>query len=72
MGSKNGHGCRNGFGFDFLEEYHKDGDEFLSNIVTGDKTWVPFLNFETKKQSKQWIHTHSLKKPKWFKQTPAR
>jgi hypothetical protein len=30
----------NGFGFDFLERYHKDGDEFLNHIVrlTGDET----------------------------------
>jgi hypothetical protein len=38
-----------------LERYHKDGDEFLSHIVrvTGDKTWVSFVNIETKEQSKQ-------------------
>jgi hypothetical protein len=33
-----------GFGFDldFLERYHKDGDEFLNHIgrVRGDETWV--------------------------------
>jgi hypothetical protein len=46
MGSENSHGCaqnaENGCGFDFLEWYHKDGDEFLSHIlrVRGDKTWV--------------------------------
>jgi hypothetical protein len=36
---------------DFLERYHKAGDEFLSRIVrvTGDETWVSFVNFETKK-----------------------
>jgi hypothetical protein len=48
------------FNFDFSEQYHKDGDQFLNYIigVTGDETWVSFLN-ETKEQSKQWIHTHS-------------
>jgi hypothetical protein len=46
MGSKNAHGCIqnavNDFGVDFLERYHKDGDEFLNHIIwiTGDETWV--------------------------------
>jgi hypothetical protein len=43
----------------FLEQYHKDGNEFLSHIiwVTGDETWVSFVNVETKEQSKQWMCT---------------
>jgi hypothetical protein len=51
-----------------LKRYHKDGDEFLSHIVgvTGDKTWASFVNVKTKKQPKQWVHTHSPKKPKNF------
>jgi hypothetical protein len=50
----------------FLEQYHKDDKEFLSYIVrvTGDETWVSFVNVETKEQSKQWMHTHSPNKPK--------
>jgi hypothetical protein len=34
----------------FLEQYHKDGDEFLNHIiqVTDDETWVSFVNVETK------------------------
>jgi hypothetical protein len=50
----------------FLERYHKDGDKFLNHIVrvTGDETWVSFVNLETKEQSKQWMHTHSSKKLK--------
>jgi hypothetical protein len=77
MGSENSHGCaqnaENGFGFDFLERYHKDGDEFHSHIVrvTGDETLVSFVNVETKDQSKQWMHTHSPNKPKKFKQMSA-
>jgi hypothetical protein len=49
-----------------LERYHKDGDEFLNHIVrvTGDETWVSFVNVETKEQSKQWMHTRSPNKPK--------
>jgi hypothetical protein len=44
---------------DFSERYHKDGDEFLNHIVrvTGDETWVSFVNAETKEWSKQWMHT---------------
>jgi hypothetical protein len=51
---KNAHGyvqnAENGFGFDFLEEYHKDGDKFLNHFiqVTGDQTWVSFVDVETK------------------------
>jgi hypothetical protein len=51
------------FSFDFLEQYHKDGDKFLNHIVqvTGDETWVSFVNVKTKEQSKQWMHTHSTR-----------
>jgi hypothetical protein len=33
----------------FSEQYHKDGNEFLHHIVqiTGDETWVSFVNSET-------------------------
>jgi hypothetical protein len=67
MGSENAHVCA----FDVLESYHKDGDEFLNHIVrvTGDDTWVSFVNVETKEQTKQWMYTHSPNKPKKFKQT---
>jgi hypothetical protein len=37
--------------------------------VTGDESWVSFANAETKEQSKQWVNTHSLNKPKKFQQT---
>ena len=37
--------------------------------MTGDETWVKFVNAETKEQSKQLMHTHSPNKPKKFKQT---
>jgi hypothetical protein len=42
----------------FLKQYHKNGSEFLHHIVqiAGDETWVSFVNVETKKQSKQWMH----------------
>jgi hypothetical protein len=57
---------------DFLERYHNDDDEFLSNIIAGDETWISFVNAETKEQSKQWMYTHSPNKPKKCKQTSAR
>jgi hypothetical protein len=43
-------------GFDFLERYHKDGDEFLNHIVaiSGDETWGSVMDTETEEQSKQW------------------
>jgi hypothetical protein len=37
--------------------------------LTCDETWVLFVNVETKKQSKQWTHTHSPQKSKRFKPT---
>jgi hypothetical protein len=45
--------AENCFGFDFLDRYYKDGYEFLNHIVqvTGDETWVSFMNAETKAQS---------------------
>jgi hypothetical protein len=58
MGSENVHGCvqnpENGFGFDFLERYHRDGDDFFNHIVrvTGE-----LVNAEAIEQSKQWMHT---------------
>jgi hypothetical protein len=49
----------------FLEQYHKDSNEFLIHIVgvAGDDTWVSFVNFEPQEHSKQWMHTYSRKKP---------
>jgi hypothetical protein len=52
MGSENAHRCtqntKNGFGFDFLEQYHKDGYEFLNHTV--QVTGVEIVNVETKQQ----------------------
>jgi hypothetical protein len=57
----------------FLERYLEDDDENLNHIVrvTGDETWVSFVNVETKEQSKQWMHTHSPNKSIKFKQTQS-
>ena len=53
----------------FLLRYWEEGDAFLDRVVTGDETWVHFVNAETKEQSKQWMHTQSPNKPKKWKQT---
>jgi hypothetical protein len=50
------HKTRNGFGFDFLlQRYHKYDEKFLNHIVqvTGDETWVSFVNAEPTEQSMQ-------------------
>ncbi|GFT39826.1 histone-lysine N-methyltransferase SETMAR [Trichonephila clavipes] len=36
---------------DFLDRYHKEGDQFLERIVTGDATWVSHITPESKRQS---------------------
>ncbi|KAJ4447089.1 hypothetical protein ANN_09078 [Periplaneta americana] len=53
----------------FLMRCHTDGDAFLDQIVTGDETWVSHNTPETKRQSRQWHHPSSPKKPRKFKQT---
>jgi len=55
----------------FLQRYHDEGDKFLDKIVTGDETWVKFVNVETNEQFRQWMHTHSPNKPRKFKQSLA-
>ncbi|GFW56834.1 histone-lysine N-methyltransferase SETMAR [Trichonephila clavipes] len=44
---------------DFLDRYHKEGDQFLERIVTGDETWVSHITPESKRQSMEWCHTNS-------------
>ncbi|GFU75811.1 mariner Mos1 transposase [Trichonephila clavipes] len=39
---------------DFLDRYHKEGDQFLERIVTGDETWVSHITPESKRQSMEW------------------
>jgi hypothetical protein len=69
MSFENTHGCaqstENYFGFDFLEQYHKNRDEFLNGTarVTSDETWVSYRNIGNKDKSKQWVHTYSPNKP---------
>ena len=55
---------RMGSALSFLECYEKDGDVFLTHIVTGDETWVCHVTQESKQQSLQWRHTTSPTKKK--------
>uniref|UniRef100_A0A1B6I6U6 Mariner Mos1 transposase n=1 Tax=Homalodisca liturata TaxID=320908 RepID=A0A1B6I6U6_9HEMI len=49
---------------DLFTRYDVEGETFLNRIVTGDETWVVYVNAETKQQSMQWGHTASPSKPK--------
>ena len=53
-----------------LHRYETEGEEFLSNIVTGDETWVHFFEPESKRQSMEWHHTTSPTRKK-FKSSPS-
>lgn len=44
---------------DFLTRYDEEGDDMLSQIVTGDETWVSHITPENKRQSMEWRHTTS-------------
>lgn len=59
---------RMGAALTFLSRYHQDGDELLNRIVTGDETWISHITPETKRQSMEWHHSNSPKKPKKAKQ----
>ncbi|GFV12114.1 HTH_48 domain-containing protein [Trichonephila clavipes] len=59
---------RLGSALSFLERYSKEGDDFLSHIVTGDETWVAYVTPESKQQSMEWRHSSTSRKVK-FKQT---
>jgi hypothetical protein len=43
----------------FLERYHREGDEFLGHIATGDETWISLCVQESKRHSQEWHHVHS-------------
>ena len=38
---------------------HFSDPHFPEKLVTMDETWIPLFNPETKRQSKQWKHSHS-------------
>jgi len=47
----------------------EEGDQFLFNTVTGDKTWIHHFEPEEKRMSMQYRHTSSSR-PKTFKTMP--
>lgn len=53
---------------DFLSRYEDEGEPLLNRIVTGDETWIKYVNPETKEQSKMWAHSDSPTKPKKARQ----
>jgi histone-lysine N-methyltransferase SETMAR len=55
---------------ELLKHFEAEGEGFLGRIVTGDETWVHYLQSETKKASKGWCHTTSPK-PKTFRTQPS-
>jgi histone-lysine N-methyltransferase SETMAR len=42
-----------------LKQQARDDPNFISNIITGDETWVYGYNPETKQQSSQWKSPNS-------------
>lgn len=60
---------RMGAALTFLERYDEEGDKLLDQIVTGDETWVSYVNVEQKAQSREWGHTSSPRKPVKCRQT---
>jgi len=55
---------------DFMTQYSEEGENSLSHVVTGNKTWVSHEAPKTKQQSMEWRHTSSPTKMK-FKQTTS-
>jgi histone-lysine N-methyltransferase SETMAR len=55
---------------ELLRRFEAEGDGFLARIVTGDETWVHYHQPETKRASKEWLHSSSPK-PKKFRVQPS-
>ena len=51
-----------------LRRYRKEGDAFLSRIVTTDETWVFHYEPESKRRSMEWKHVSSPVKKKFKSQ----
>jgi hypothetical protein len=45
-----------------LQHYEEHGEAFLSRNVTGDETWVFHYTPESRAESMNWKHPHSLVK----------
>ena len=61
---------RMGLSLQHLEPYHGEGDDMLSQIVTGDESWGYHYEPDTKRASTQWKHPVSTAHKK-FKVTPS-
>lgn len=48
----------------FLIRYDSKKNGVLQSIVTGDETWILYVNTEIKEQSMQCMHTRFPSKPK--------
>jgi hypothetical protein len=53
-----------------MVRYHKEGDNFLQQIITGDETLIHHYLPETKRKSMQWKHPSSPAAKK-FKTQPS-
>ena len=53
-----------------LKRFRSKEDDFLSRLVTVDKTWVHYYEPENKAQSRQWVRPGSPR-PKKFKTQPS-
>jgi len=51
--------------------YGAESDHFLERIVTGDETWTHHYESESKHQSVDWEHHHSLTKKKFKRHSTA-
>ena len=63
--------ARMGAALMFLERYEWHGNAFLDQIVTGDETWISHNTPTSKRQSMEWHHAQSPKRPRKFKQTAS-
>jgi hypothetical protein len=50
-----------------LKQHARDDPNFISNIITGDETWVYGYDPETKQQSSQWMLPNSPRPKKAHK-----
>ncbi|KAF8789709.1 hypothetical protein HNY73_007628 [Argiope bruennichi] len=53
---------------DFLHVMRTEGEPLFNRIVTGDETWIKYVNPETKNNPKMWAHSDSPTKPKKARQ----
>ena len=62
---------RMGLSLQHLSRYTEEGEDFMAQIVTGDKSWVHCFQPELKRCSMEWKHSTAPKKKKMFKTIPS-